>query len=144
MGVHAFAAQLAVERLDERIIRRLAGPGEVERDAFSRTIAGIRTMNEWRKKAPSGPRKRTSAEVHDYVILALGGILFAILLAWPIYNLTTGSGSRPENFTVLGGAIGLSVATYGVLSNRTHDRTRLPFVLIGLLLVLVCVGFGPL
>lgn len=33
MRVHAFAAQLAVERFDERVVRRLAGPREVECDA---------------------------------------------------------------------------------------------------------------
>lgn len=33
MGVEAFAAELAVERLDEGVIRWLARPGEVQLDA---------------------------------------------------------------------------------------------------------------
>lgn len=32
MSVQAFRPQLAVESLDEAVVRRFAGPGEVERD----------------------------------------------------------------------------------------------------------------
>ena len=37
VGVQALGSELAVERLDEGVVGRLAGPGEVERDAASDT-----------------------------------------------------------------------------------------------------------
>lgn len=40
----AFLAELAVERLDENVVRRLPGPGEVERHAMEATPVGERVL----------------------------------------------------------------------------------------------------
>lgn len=89
-------------------------------------------------------RLRSGPEFRDNIVVGIGSALYAALLAWPIYNLAIGSGSQPKNLTLLGGMIGLMLATYAVMSNRVADQWRLPIGAVGLSLVLVCWGFGPL
>ena len=81
-------------------------------------------------------------ESRDNVIMLWAGALCAVLLVVPLYNVITDSGSRPGNFTFLGGLIGLVLAAYAVMSNRVASAMRLPLGLLGVVLIAICWGFG--
>lgn len=89
-------------------------------------------------------RGRLNPDIVDNIAVGLGGLVYAAALGWPLSNLATGYGSRPENFALLGGMIGLMLAAYAVMSNRLAQPVRLPIGAIGLTIVVVCWGFGPL
>jgi hypothetical protein len=105
-------------------------------------------MKEWRTDDEVTPQRkswwsRLDADTRDNIIVGVAAAFYAALLAWPIYNLLLGP-SAPEDFTLLGGMIGLMLASYAVMSNRVADVFRLPIAAAGLLIVLACWGFGPL
>jgi hypothetical protein len=109
-------------------------PGEDEEHAQRVANDELRGVN-WHQQA---------LNLGEKLIIGTSALLYAALLAWPLYGLAIGSGSRQENFTLLGGVIGLMLATYAVMSNRIAEPMRLPLGVIGLSIVLACWGFGSL
>jgi hypothetical protein len=82
-------------------------------------------------------------QTRDNIIVGVGGLVYAVLLGWPLYNLAVGR-SQPENFTLLGGMIGLMLAAYAIMTNRMVGSFRWIAGATGLLVLVLCLGFGPL
>ena len=81
-------------------------------------------------------------QTRDNIIVGIGGLVYAVLLGWPLYNLAVGR-SQPENFTLLGGMIGLMLAAYAIMTNRMVGSFRWIAGAAGLLVLVLCLGFGP-
>jgi hypothetical protein len=83
-------------------------------------------------------------EVRDNVIVGATILIYTALLCWPLYGLAVGAGMPASNLTLLGGTIGLLLATYAVMSDRLHGWARRTIGAVGIAIVVLCFGFGPL
>jgi hypothetical protein len=82
-------------------------------------------------------------QLRDDLIVATGGLIYLAVLIWPIYGLAFGG--HPTRYeTLLGGFIGLLLASYAVMSDRMDGRHRTAIASIGVGFIVLCWGFGPL
>lgn len=83
-------------------------------------------------------------QVRDNLIVGTTILIYAALLGWPLYSLAVGVGMPASNLTLLGGTIGLLIATYAVMTDRIHGWPRPAIGALGLAVLVLCFGFGPL
>jgi hypothetical protein len=73
-----------------------------------------------------------------------GGLAFACVLGWPLYRLAMGEGSPPANWAMFGGTIGVLLVVYSVMTNEVHRPRRLAVCVVGMAIILLCWGLGPI
>ena len=78
------------------------------------------------------------------VLVAMGGLVYLGVLGWPLYRLVFADGATPENMSIVGGLVGLLLASYAVMSDRVEGTIRGLLAAIGILAIIACWGFGPL
>jgi len=113
-------------------------------------------MQEWPTKEEDGaPRSPPRAPWHrrwnlrdpharDNLFVAALALFYAILAGFPLYNLITDNGSRPRNFTILGGMVGLVIAGFAAMDIPVHGALRLALAAVGIGLIVGFWGFGPM
>jgi len=80
----------------------------------------------------------------DDLIVAAGASLYLFVLIWPLHGLASSHGHHPEYPTMLGGLIGLLLASYAVMSDRFRGPQPALIVAIGITFIVMCWGFGPM
>jgi hypothetical protein len=114
-------------------------------------------MKDWLTEAEESAKSRANRwwrdhwndlgpkhQLRDDLIVAAGALLYLLVLIWPLYGLASGHGRHPEYPTMLGGLIGLLLASYAVMSDRMRGRQRALIAAIGIAFIVVCWGFGPM
>jgi hypothetical protein len=110
-------------------------PTEAERPAKSRANRWCR--DRWNE---ANPEHRQRADL----IVATGALLYLFVLIWPLHGLVTGHGHRPEYPTMLGGLLGLLLASYAAMSDRLRRQQRALIAAMGIAFIVACWGFGPM
>lgn len=97
---------------------------------------------------PARPQRRRwnlrDPQARDNTFVGMLALLYAVLAGLPLYNLVTGNGSRPQNFSILGGMVGLVIAGFAAMDIPVHWTLRLTLAAIGIGLIVGFWGFGPM
>jgi hypothetical protein len=113
-------------------------------------------MKDWltdEKEAEQRLRRRTglrgrwhelTPKQRDDIVVGAIAFIYGAVAIGPIYNLVTGVGSRPQNFTILGGMIGLVIAGYAAMAVQLHWPIRAILGAIGVACIAGFWGFGPM
>lgn len=104
--------------------------------------------NEPRQGSPKAPWHRRwnlrDPQARDNTFVAALALFYAILAGFPLYNLITGNGSHPQDFSILGGMIGLVIAGFAAMDIPVHWGLRLALAAIGIGMIVGFWGFGPM
>jgi hypothetical protein len=92
------------------------------------------------------PRRWTlrDPQVRDNAFVTVLALFYAILAGFPLYNLVTGNGSRPQDFSILGGMVGLIIAGFAAMDIPVHWALRLMLAAVGIGFIVGFWGFGPM
>lgn len=106
-----------------------------EEDSAPRSPPRVPWHRRWNLREP---------RARDNAFVAALALFYVILAGFPLYNLITGNGSRPQDFSILGGMIGLVIAGFAAMDIPVHWTLRLVLAAIGIGLIVGFWGFGPM